>query len=92
MFGFYRSATAVPILKVADVQYNRDQIINLIDDAEKNNASLVVFPELSVTGYTCSDLFHQSQLIDSTLDAVDSICSATKSLGIISRAHSKRAF
>ncbi len=84
MFGFYRSATAVPILKVADVQYNRDQIINLIDDAEKNNASLVVFPELSVTGYTCSDLFHQSQLIDSTLDAVDSICSATKSLGIIS--------
>ncbi len=84
MFGFYRLATAVPILKVADVQYNRDQIVNLIKDADKKNASLVVFPELSVTGYTCGDLFHQSQLIDGVVDAIGSICSSTKSLGVIS--------
>ncbi len=84
MFGFYRIAAAVPILKVADVGYNRDQIIKLIKAADKKNASLVVFPELSVTAYTCGDLFLQNRLIEKAMDAVNFICASTKTLSIIS--------
>ena len=49
------AAAAVPSLRVADVEYNTEQIIRLI--AENSRCGLIVFPELSVTGYTCADLF-----------------------------------
>ena len=56
------TAAAVPALKVADVKFNTDQIINLI--MENRNCGIIVFPELCVTGYTCADLF-DSELLES---------------------------
>ena len=84
MFGFYRVAAAVPTLRVADVNYNLGQLITLIHEANNAEASLSVFPELCITGYTCADLFYQSQLIKSVDPALRKICSETKETEIIS--------
>ena len=62
-FGFLRVSAAVPRVKVADVESNVKEICSAVAEAEKNSVSLVVFPELSVTGYTCGDLFGQELLI-----------------------------
>ena len=56
-FGFIRAAAAVPRTRVADIDSNVREICRLIDDACEEYASLVVFPELCVTGYSCADLF-----------------------------------
>ena len=61
--GLFRVAAAVPRVKVADVEYNAESICRLTAEAEKEEASLVVFPELSITGYTCLDLFGQNLLL-----------------------------
>ena len=52
-YGFVKVATAIPTVKVADCKYNRQQINKLIDNAVSDNCDYVVFPELSITGYTC---------------------------------------
>ena len=61
-YGFVRVAAASPKLKVADCDYNIAQIKQLIDDAVKQSVQLLCFPELSITGYTCADLFFQTAL------------------------------
>ena len=63
MFGFYRIASVCPTLKVADTEYNTDEIIRCGLLAKNEGAAVVVFPELCITGYTCSDLFHQELLL-----------------------------
>lgn len=65
MFGFYKIASCVPKVKVADVNFNSSEAIKLFTEANKNRASLIVFPELNLTSYTCGDLFQQSSLYDS---------------------------
>lgn len=62
-FGFVRVAAVVPRVKVADVNANVSEICRLAEDAERQEVSIAVFPELSVTGYTCADLFGQQLLI-----------------------------
>ncbi|MDD3703552.1 MAG: NAD(+) synthase [Victivallaceae bacterium] len=64
MFGFYRIAAAVPVLKVGAVAYNTAQILDLYEQASEHDAAAVVFPELSVTGYSCGDLFFQERLLN----------------------------
>lgn len=61
-YGFVKTACASPRLKVADCKFNADQIIAGAKEASKNGASVIVFPELSITGYTCGDLFFQRTL------------------------------
>jgi NAD+ synthase (glutamine-hydrolysing) len=56
--GFLRVAAACPDLRVADVPFNVDRTLELLAQAEERGASLVVFPEMGLTGYTCADLFH----------------------------------
>lgn len=73
MFGLYRFAAVSPTLKVADTNYNCTQIIECAKLAQKENASVVVFPELSITGYTCSDLFFQETLLENSLIALQKI-------------------
>ena len=77
MFGFYRVATAVPRLRVADVPFNTGEIIALIKQGVENKASVLLFPELCITGYTCGDLFHQSYLLDKAEDALSEIVKAS---------------
>ena len=76
MFGFYRFASVCPTLKVADTAYNTDEIIRCAVEAIKNDAAFVVFPELCITGYTCSDLFHQELLLKKSLESLSKIAKA----------------
>lgn len=75
--GFIRAAAATPDIKVADCGYNADRIIELIKQAAEENASLVVFPELCITGYTCGDLFLQKVLLDGAKKALVKIAEET---------------
>ncbi|MCI5603095.1 MAG: NAD(+) synthase [Clostridiales bacterium] len=63
-YGFIKVAAATPKIKVADVDYNTELICNQIDEAAKNGTKVLVFPELCLTGYTCSDLFWQSLMLE----------------------------
>jgi NAD+ synthase (glutamine-hydrolysing) len=77
-YGFFRVAAAVPRVRLADVEYNKERICALIDKAENDQVSLLAFPELCVTGYTCADLFAQQKLIDAAEKAVAGIRNHTK--------------
>ena len=70
------AAAAVPSLRVADVEYNTEQIIRLI--AENSRCGLIVFPELSVTGYTCADLFGSELLLKEAQEAMFIIAKTTE--------------
>ena len=61
--GFIRVAAATPDVKVADPQFNRTEICALIRAGIERKAKLMVFPELSLTAYTCGDLFGQDALL-----------------------------
>lgn len=76
MFGFYRFAAVSPILKVADTAFNTEEIIKSANIAVSNGAAFVVFPELCITGYTCSDLFHQELLLQNSIRALLKIAKA----------------
>ncbi len=83
-YGFVKVAAATPLIRVADCDFNAKKIVNDIKTASENGAKLVVFPELCVTGYTCSDLFLQSTLLKSAENAVSQIVKETAELEIIS--------
>lgn len=82
-YGYVTVASAIPSVKVADTEFNREQIEIQIMQASENGVEIIVFPELCVTGYTCQDLFAQQTLIDKSEDAVLHILHTTKSLDII---------
>lgn len=65
--GFVRVAAAIPDLRVADCRYNVSCISNLIHQADTEKVQVVCFPELSITAYTCADLFLQQQLLNDAL-------------------------
>ncbi len=73
MFDFYRVATIVPDLKVANVHYNKDKIAQKLTEAFSLDAGIIAFPELAVTGYTCQDLFFQKELIDESMNAISEL-------------------
>ena len=75
--GFITVAAATPDIRVADVDFNTGNIIKLIEEASLEGAKIIVFPELCITGYTCSDLFFQDALIESANKALDSIILST---------------
>ena len=62
--SFITVAAAIPAVKVADCDYNIEQIIAQVTEAEEKGVEIIVFPELCVTGYTCQDLFRQSTLLE----------------------------
>ena len=71
--GFIRTAAAVPCVRIADTHFNTEEICRAAEQAFAKEASLVVFPELSITGYSCGDLILQSMLIDSAENGVRKI-------------------
>lgn len=82
--GFIKIACATPELKVADCDYNADKIIELIKEAHGKGVKIICFPELSLTGYTCGDLFLQSALLNSAEENILRIADETADLEIIS--------
>ena len=83
-YGFITVAAAVPEVKVADCSFNLLQVENLIAQAEGKGVEIIVFPELSLTGYTCQDLFRQNLLIEQAENALLMLLDFTRKLDIIS--------
>ena len=69
-FGFVKVAAATPLVKVADCRANAEAIDRMTGEAVERGVSIVVFPELSITGYTCGDLFLQSRLLEAGDEAL----------------------
>lgn len=81
-YGFLRAAAASLKLKPADPEFNKNEIIRAIDEAVKNETRLLVTPELSVTGYTCADLFFSKALYNSAMSALVEIAEYTNGKNI----------
>ena len=81
--GFVRVGAVVPKLKVADTEFNCNEIIKQIEVASNDKIQIVVFPELCVTGYTCQDLFEQDTLLEEAEKALNKILDYTNNLDII---------
>jgi len=75
--GFIKTAAVTPDIRVADVRWNTEQIIHLMNKAAEKGAKIIVFPELCVTGYTCSDLFLQEALLKEARRALEVIADNT---------------
>ena len=69
-YGFLRIAASSPEMKVADIEFNVNEIVNVINIASKKKASILLFPEMSVCGYTCGDLFYQESLLNTSVEAI----------------------
>ena len=78
--GFIKVAAATPEIKVADWRFNSQRIIQCIQEAKGQGASLITFPELCVTAYTCGDLFLQRTLLQGAQQAVASILPHTQDI------------
>ena len=83
-YGFIKVAAAVPSVRVADCEYNLQQIENIIAMAEGRGVEVAVFPELCVTGYTCQDLFRQLLLLERAEESLLKLLDFTRNLDIIS--------
>ncbi|MBQ9669219.1 MAG: NAD(+) synthase [Prevotella sp.] len=82
--GLIKVAAAIPGLRVADVEYNVQQIENIIAQAEGRGVEVLALPELCLTGYTCQDLFRQHLLIDKAEEGLILLLDFTRKLDIIS--------
>ena len=81
--GLIKVAAAIPAVKVADTKFNLVETEKQIAIAEGKGVEIIVFPELSLTGYTCQDLFQQQLLLDDAEQAVLSLLDFTRQLDII---------
>lgn len=82
-YGYIKVASAIPSVKVGDCLYNTQQIELYIAQAEGKGVEVIVFPELSITGYTCQDLFRQQLLVDAAKQSVMKLLDFTRQLDII---------
>ncbi len=82
--GFLKIACATPDVRVGDCDYNTDRILELIEEAYNKRAKIVCFPELSITGYTCGDLFLQETLQNAAEESLIRIMEETRDMEIIS--------
>lgn len=82
-FGFVRVAAAVPALHVADCRQNAQEVKRQIAEAIEEGVEVICFPELTLTGYTCADLFFTQQLQQNALAALEDVCAYTREKPII---------
>lgn len=82
-YGFIKVAAAIPALKVAACAYNAQEMEKLIRQAAGAGVRVVVFPELSLTGYTCGDLFLQPALIRAAEAALADLLQRTAAEDIV---------
>ncbi len=83
MYDFIRVAAAVPNIVVGDTSYNTNAIKQKINEAIEKNADFILFPELSLTGSTCGDLFFQSTLLNNCKNAIKELCDYTENIDCI---------
>ena len=82
-YGFIKVAAAIPAVRVADCDFNTTEMARIMSEADKRDVRVLVFPELSVTGYTCQDLFRQNILITAAEESVVSLLNSSKHLDVI---------
>lgn len=75
--GYVRVATGVPQLKLGDIRYNKAQILEIYRNACAKSVDIIVFPELSISGYCLADLLHQAPLLDKSLATLVELAHAT---------------
>ena len=83
-YGFVKVAAAIPLVKVADCQFNAQQTSKLIVEADSKGVQVIIFPELNLTGYSCGDLFGQTLLLEQAEIALMQVMNETRQLDIIS--------
>lgn len=81
--NFVKVAAACPITSVGDVDFNLENIKKCINDAIDKQSKVVVFPELSITSYTCSDLFLQKRLLQKCEIALENLCNFSEEKDIL---------
>lgn len=80
--GFVRVAVGVPEARVADPSFNSSRTIELMEKAAREQAVLVLFPELGLSAYSCDDLFHQQALLEASREALRSILTASEAINL----------
>ncbi|GAA0816735.1 NAD(+) synthase [Clostridium tertium] len=80
---FIKVAAACPMTRVADIDYNLENILICLDEAYKNGAKSIVFPELAITSYTCSDLFMQYSLLEKANLAIEKLIKKSAGLDML---------
>ncbi len=68
--GYIRAAAMTPKIKVADCEYNIENIKSLMSEAHKKDTAIAVFPEMCITGYTCNDLFLHDRLLNAAIQGL----------------------
>lgn len=81
--GLVRAAAVTPVIRVANPEFNTDEIIKCANEADKNGAGIILFPELCITAYTCGDLFYQEFLYNRAMEGLKKITDATGKLSAI---------
>lgn len=82
-YGFIKVCAVTPEIRVADVNFNCDNIIKSIKSCASEGCQLVVFPELGVCGYTCGDLFNQRRLLDGVEEGIARIAQCTAGSNVL---------
>ncbi len=82
-YGFIKVAAAIPAVRVADCDFNTTEMARIMSEADKQDVRVLVFPELSVTGYTCQDLFRQNILITAAEESVVSLLNSSMHVDVI---------
>ena len=82
-YGFIKVAAAIPTVEVAQCKYNVQQMETLIAQAEGLGVEIICFPELSITGYSCQDLFSHQILLDEAVNTLLHLLDFTRELNII---------
>lgn len=81
--NFIKVSAACPITNVADITFNLKNIEVCIETALGDNSKIIVFPELSITSYTCGDLFLQQQLLNTSIEALKNLCDFSQNKDIL---------
>ena len=81
--GFIRVAASTPKIRVADPEYNKEQILNLMKEGAARQTKIMVFPELCLTGYTCGDLFLQNTLLGKAKEALGWLVKASEGIDML---------
>ena len=80
---FIKVSAACPVTRVADIDFNLENINICIDNAYKAGAKSIVFPELCITSYTCGDLFMQSSLLNKSMEAIEKLVYKSKDIDML---------
>lgn len=82
MYGFIRVGSALPKCKLADCIYNTEELIQILQQANEKQIQILVFPELSITAYTCGDLFFQHSLLEYAEKGLNDIVKASQDIDV----------